>query len=464
MSFVDQFSVKNALRPREFAITPNGQYLVAAYQDSKNVIVFKIEENGALTYITTLQPINTPVAVAFITLISTSGLSGNALTIANYLNSLGPSFDNLSPIFDSLDFLSTSELSKALNRINPARNTFTTFTSQNTQFEFSSLVSSRLSDQRMLRFSHPSKQAYATSANNWDEETHVADASERLILQKKKRAEKYTFWIGGIGQFGYERAQQQNPSFHLNSGGALVAFDYLGFDNALIGGGIGYAHNSIHEAQNAGEGSIDIYLATFYGIAYLSSFYFEGALFGAYDQFKNERHIFFPGYDQTAKSHHQGYQLTPHVGLGYDINSQQTVFEPFLAFDWAINFEEGYKEHGTTSLNMTIRHRNSSMLRSEAGLNVYQNLNFSWGIIAFREKISYVNKKLFGVGRLTAAVVGAPGFFTVEALGPAQNLVSPAFEFFVKGANGWFGSLSYEGEFGSRYLSNTIFGKLGKYF
>ena len=69
LTYVTQVSNINYQWPREFAITPNGKYLVAAYQKSNNVMVFRIEDNGHLKEVKTSQPINinSPVSIAFTT-------------------------------------------------------------------------------------------------------------------------------------------------------------------------------------------------------------------------------------------------------------------------------------------------------------------------------------------------------------------------------------------------------------
>ena len=53
--------------PRSFGIDPTGQYLLAANQDSDNVIVFHIDQkNGQLTATGNRVEVGAPVCVKFV--------------------------------------------------------------------------------------------------------------------------------------------------------------------------------------------------------------------------------------------------------------------------------------------------------------------------------------------------------------------------------------------------------------
>ncbi len=68
LKYVSEYHLAGYDWPREFAITPNGKFLVAAYQHSNNVVIFKVELDGSLSEVKQ-DPIEigSPVAIAFIT-------------------------------------------------------------------------------------------------------------------------------------------------------------------------------------------------------------------------------------------------------------------------------------------------------------------------------------------------------------------------------------------------------------
>ncbi len=66
LKFMGQFSHPDCQFPRHFAITKSGKFLVAAYQKSNNVMIFKIGIKGALTPVSGPIDIETPTVVALL--------------------------------------------------------------------------------------------------------------------------------------------------------------------------------------------------------------------------------------------------------------------------------------------------------------------------------------------------------------------------------------------------------------
>jgi uncharacterized protein with beta-barrel porin domain len=203
-----------------------------------------------------------------------------------------------------------------------------------------------------------------------------------------------------------------------------------------------------------------------YETTYIHNGYIEFCLWGTYNQFKNRRHIVYPGFDATAYSSHHGWQITPSVSIGYDMSNQWGVIEPFASLDAVIGFEPKFSETKAFPYNMSYPHNTSKLLRFEAGINAYETWVRKWGSCIVRETLSYVLRKPYHVGTVNAAIVGAPGSFTVYSFTKEQNILSPGIEIFFKHKKGGFFSLTYDGEFsfGSGYTSNEVIGKVGIYF
>jgi len=403
--------------------------------------------------------------------VSTSGLSGNSLKVASFLNSLPPSFVNSTPGLESviaeLANLSGSQLTDALIRISPTRNAFANFAMQNTMFSFTSVIKSRLAAQRALfepGFATSVIYGMNTTPLPFKEDELLADASERLLLKTRAPEENYAVWVDGFGDFTHQDAKKQNPAFNANAGGVMAGFDF--FRNCwLVGISAGYAGTSVRESENAGKANIDSYVAALYGTGYYRQFFLELSVLGSYNHFRESRNIVFPGFSEIARSKHKSGSITPHIGLGYDFEFCWSTIEPYASCDYVANFEEHYRETGAAPLNMSIKARNSSMLRSEGGVNFYQEARIGdCGIFVVREQLAYVNKRLFKTGKVMATIVGAPGFFTTTVLDHNQSLFAPALELFFKAHNGVFFTATYEGEFGSGYRANAAFGKLGYAF
>lgn len=418
--------------------------------------VFTLEQNSDSVLLNYMlappSPPSPPAPVA----ISTEGLTGNNLKLANYLNSFGFASAEL----QSLLTLSGNTLNKALSSVSPARNSFGTFVSQNTTFSLSEVVSSHLNDERLFQFGRKQQEQ-----KNTKEKTAFLAAAGDLPRMYHEANDDYAIWMGAFGDIAHEKAEHQAPAFDFNTEGVVVAFDVFGKNESVVGIGIGYAHSHIHEQQDAGKANINYYIATAYGTKYFSKFYLEGVFWGVFNQIHNERHIFYPGVDVTAKSKIYGWQFTPHLGLGYDAEMSWGGIEPFAAVDWAINWERKFQEHGAGSLNMREKSHTSSMLRSEGGLRFFETWEWDWGYILLKEKLSYVNMTPFGSGKVTAAIVGDPSFFTVEILNSTINLGAAGLDFcFQPGKKSPLITLSYNGEFGMKYRSSEVLLKIAKNF
>lgn len=424
--------------------------------------------NYSLSYL----PIGSPTFVQFDFLgysllnstLSTQGLSGNNLRVANYLNILAPYANSLglTAQFDLLKDLSSSEYQKALEAISPSRNSISTFAAQNVMFMFSQSLNSHFTKSRL---------AQNQNTNLYVEETALLAANEELVNQSP-RSTIYApaqnthsqIWGMGFGQFTHQNAQDQTPAFDFNSGGFLAAYDYGNSAQGCIGALAGYAYSSIQQHQSMGNSHLNAGYLSLYGTRTFSNFFIDASIWGEYMSVDQKRRISFPGFNETAKSSYHAEQLDLHFGTGYDFNINTGTIEPFGILDWIYEWDPSYSEKGADTYDMKISSRTSWMLRFETGLNGYKTTAYDWGIFIARAKLSYVYKKPHHVGHLNAAIVSAPASFIVEAFTTEQNLISPALELFWQTNWNGYGSISYDGEFGSGYNSNQFYGKIGYSF
>ena len=414
------------------------------------------------------------VILTYLTQLRDVSLTGNPLNFINYLNQ-NTDVASLESIITILAGLSGDQLEKAAILCTPARNATATFASQNTMFAFSRSISTHMADQRLLRsmYKRSSSQQMppeqAEFLTFFDPRTHKGAISSVTpagsVRKMAKEENSYSVWIDGFSEFSHQNAQHQIPSFNVISGGVLLGVDAYLNNRGEVGAAVGYARDAVDEGQSQGQNSANLFTATLYGTYYVGNAYFESAIWGTYDQTQTKRTVVFPGFEGEAEAHFSGAQVTPHLGIGYDIGFNCGVFEPFATIDWVFNFEDGYTEHGASPLNMHVQGTNSSMWRLETGLNCYQSWESEEILVIFKEMASYVYKQPYSVGKTVAAIVGANGTFFNDSFTKAQSLASPSFEIFfrTKGSDSYC-SLLYEGEFGDGYQANEVLIRIGKYF
>lgn len=395
--------------------------------------------------------------------ISTVGLSGNAQHIANYLNA-----NASSSTLDLLAPLSGKSLQNALNSVSPARNAFAAYITEQTAFSLSDLITAHLDSVRfagqVLR-SQPSQTACAQDAIAF----LIADNNQEIaipLLPIEKKREKFSVWISGFAEYANQPSSSQNPAFHYLSEAALMGLDYYGANRDIMGGTLGYAHTHFSESRHAGHGDIDYYFAALYGHAAVYDFYFSPAIWGIVNRTENRRHISFPDFSQTAKAHIHSKQFLPHLEIGYDVMSEKIEIVPFTSVDWALSWQNGYKEHGAAPFNAKQKSIRTSIIRSETGLKISLNWEKNWGSFSLQEKIAYVYEKPFGTHHMNMVFVGTPGSFTVAAVNKPLNLGAIGLNFVIN-----MGKihpvevlLNYEGEFGNRFCSNQLMLNIAKKF
>lgn len=388
--------------------------------------------------------------------ISTRGLTDNSLRLATYLN-------NNAPTSIRLLFRSSTNLNRALKSASPVRNVISTFMAQIGQLSFERVLDTHLGQSNHARTS--------TVASRWDSNTLLVSNKIRSSQTKSCHRPLFSPWLGVLGEYAREKAQHQTPAFHAASGGVVAACDYYGsLSLNSIGGGAAYAHTHVNQERGAGHADIDQGALTVYGTWIGSNWYCNAALWGGLYHNHNVRHVTVSTVSGNAKSSTHGWQFTPHLEIGYDyidlLPNIEMNIEPFLMADWVNCWERHLREHGVTGLTMGQKGRYCSLFRVETGFRFQEIMNICWGTLYFREKASYAYQKTFHTGTIHAFLIGSPGFFTVSTLTGAQNLGVAEFEIFFTPHHPQspYGSLAYQGEFGSHYQSHQLIATIGKDF
>jgi uncharacterized protein with beta-barrel porin domain len=262
----------------------------------------------------------------------------------------------------------------------------------------------------------------------------------------------------------YQKPQNQTPDFNPSTIGAILAFDAKVSENSCVGGGASYLFTHIHEKQGAGQSNINQEDVFVYGSWDNRRFYIDGVLIAGPVQIRQVRNISMTGFDFTSSSRPNGWQLLPHLELGYNkihLNQAQNfqyAVNPFAILDWANAWQGSYKEKGDGPFNAGQKSHYASLLRMELGMRIYETIAFNCWNLIFQEKGTYVYTQSFGMGKVNAFLVGSPGSFTVETLTSSQNLGVAQFAMIFEPLNARYptSTIFYQGEFGTQYKSHQV--------
>ena len=273
-------------------------------------------------------------------------------------------------------------------------------------------------------------------------------------------------WIQGFGNISRQKATGINMGYRNKMAGSLIGIDYKLKPDLFVGVSFGYDQSRIKWIHALSKGKIKDYLASVYSTWFHNKFYINAALTGAYNRYNIRRRMTFATVlDRTAHSRHKGYVLAPSLEIGHGFtlfNGIEVV--PFIRGDYVHIHENGYEEKGAGALNLQIRSKTNTALRTEPGLNFYQHFKREEGLITAKVKLSYVNKHPLKNGKITANLVGQPGTFLASSSNKTQHQVSPGISLDYKTNSGFFFSTAYDAQLGAKYKAHEISFKIGTKF
>lgn len=277
----------------------------------------------------------------------------------------------------------------------------------------------------------------------------------------------FTFFVIPFYDFIKEKGQMDVPGFTNEIGGAIVALDYKGIRDVVLGGGLCYDFNYVSYSESLGHAKIHQEMAVLYSSFQWKRLFFNATVWGGIYQLDNLRRTPELSIASTLKT--TGWTLTPHVEatLFFECGNNWLVVEPFAMFDWVNDWQKHGTEKGASGFNLVIDHRYASLLRSEAGLRLYETFRFQWGRILIEEKGSYINKMPFDFNPASTFFVGGLSSFSVSTgTNKTQNLggVQLHASFLPWNEKYPYGSIDAKGEFGSKYQSYFAALEIGQRF
>lgn len=361
------------------------------------------------------------------------GFGGNNQSFVDYLL-------NNTPYRTTSLLILQPNVAAALNSAIPTRNAIGTYAAQNTYMSMGQTIWNHLGQ------------------NRWNS-------------LKACQAQNDSQWFSTFGEYTRERAQQQTPSFHTATAGAIFAYESELYGNNperfVLGAGASYAYTHVREDGNAGQanvqqGSVFVYSSSIFDASWCKdNYYIDAALSGGLYAIDNTRIIALEGLPiAEAVSNHNGWQISPHLEVGVDqmISSLYTDFgiESFIMLDAVNCWEDGFMENGAGILNAGINSRFGALFRGETGFRLNHILTCRCGTINLREKISGAYQKTYGhTGTLSAFLPDSSGTFTVSTLMTGQTLAVAAFDVVFMPASKAlpYTTISYQGQCGSKYLT-----------
>ncbi len=296
----------------------------------------------------------------------------------------------------------------------------------------------------------------------------VADASSDPILRDscRKNESKFSIWLDAFVANIHQNQRASTPKSTNWMTGTMLAVDYLGIQDVCIGGGVAYAFADVRIGNGLGNAKYNQEYLTLYGSWSTDHFFLNLAAWGGIYQLENVRHTLG---QITSTANINGWLFLPHLemSLPFSPSASWLIIDPLVMFDWANNWQGEVREYGPSGIDLQMDDQYTSILRSEVGVRFFEMIQCRWGRLVLAEKGSYVNKTPFHTGAQTAFFAGSISSFQVETFSnQIQNLGVIQFhaEFIPDNAKYPYGSINYQGEFGSSSQNNLISLEIGKNF
>jgi fibronectin-binding autotransporter adhesin len=189
--------------------------------------------------------------------------------------------------------------------------------------------------------------------------------------EKRDTSTGWHTWVKGLGQFNSTTGNSNAEGYDLTIGGALLGADYKVLKGLRLGAAIGYAHGNFDGDNNSGSGGIDSYQGLIYGRYDHGKFFFADAQAGyAFNNYDLSRGIAFSTINRTASSDADGHDVSSQLRIGAKLDSGGFNIVPSVSLRYDRLQRDGFTESGADSLNLTVRSKSFTALRSLIGSRV----------------------------------------------------------------------------------------------
>lgn len=247
--------------------------------------------------------------------------------------------------------------------------------------------------------------------------------------------------------------------------GGLIGYDRF-MSCGMLTSAVGYSYSNITVAGDVGRGRENQIFALFQGVSYLpQKMYLGYSLYGSVNLNDFSRFVNTGTNIEVAKSSFTSYTLAPHIDFGYDwCVNDWFIVEPFISNDFFFNFQPSYSEHGSPGFNQHQDSFNSGLYIVEPGVNLYERIRKSWGLLILRQEFGYErDQTMFGTNS-TASIIGVQNGISTSTGLRDLNLGVFGFQVFARTNKGFYSDAFYRGRWGSGLISNTFHLKVGYFF
>lgn len=265
--------------------------------------------------------------------------------------------------------------------------------------------------------------------NNDTGSLSVGDVGSALLGAsdaKSDAAASFSRW----GFFGSGQIQRQNasaqaatPGYSMGSNGLTFGADYRVNDNVVLGGALGYTHQSTTLDLGQGDMSMHGWSLSAYATWYnKSDWYIDSSLTWSNNNFDARRHIAYalplPGggvsiVDQVASSSSGGNDFAGSVTFGRDFHKEAVSYGLYGKLQYDHSSFDGFTEYLAaglpgSGLGLRVDPRSTTSIASVLGAKIDYNASMSWGVMVPHAEVEWQHEYRTSPNSFTAYFIEDP--------------------------------------------------------
>ena len=227
------------------------------------------------------------------------------------------------------------------------------------------------------------------------------------------------WWLKGFGYFGQQDSRNGFTSYDARIIGSMIAYDRSLGANTRAGVGVGYARTNIQGTVYDANTESDSYRAVAYIGHEMGSWFFDGSGSFGWNNYRDRRHVEFPGMDTTAKAKYSGQDYTAFGRVGFHLpDILKFIITPMASLQYTrINIDGRTEKGSTNDINMNVRSQHYDYLESGLGGKVERPFNYNNKFTLVPEAhFEWLHKLSNPTTKQTAVYIDSGSAFTTPSL------------------------------------------------
>ena len=266
-------------------------------------------------------------------------------------------------------------------------------------------------------------------------------------------------WVQSFGTWAENSANGNAAKLSQTTGGVFAGYDAEVAENARLGALAGYSRTSFDVNDRVSSGESDNYHLGIYGGSHWGNTALSAGLAYSWHSVETSRSVRFPDFSEKLTADYNAGTVQAFGELSHKLQTANAVFEPFANLAYVSVKTDGFTETGGQAALRVDSDRMSTVfttlgIRTATEMmfgNVKTELNGTLGWQHAFADIDPVSRAAFATGSA----------FDVSGVPVAEDTALVQAGFDIKASEQAVIGISYRGQFGSGYTSNSVNAKLG---